>query len=204
MELKTKRAIRQLRALEGHGKLLRLAAEWKAPWQSLISTILSARTRDDKTIEVSNVLYKKYRSLTELSDANLRDVERIIKPVNYYKTKAKHIISCAKMIVENYNSKIPHNFGKLVELPGVGRKTANVFLAHQGGANIGVDTHLLYCAQRLGWSKNKSPNKVEEDLKKIFPKSYWGRINYIVVRFGQTYPNRMEKNKILDEIKKIR
>src|SRR3972149_10098458 len=137
----TKKAIRQLEALEGHGKLLRLAAEWNKPWQSLISTILSARTRDDKTIEVSNKLYKRYRNLRELSNANLKDVWDIIREVNYYKTKTKHIIQGAKMLVSQYNSKIPHNFSKLVELPGVGRKTANVFLAHQGHATIGVDTH---------------------------------------------------------------
>jgi len=107
------------------------------------------------------------------------------------------------MIVSEYGGKVPHDFLKLVELPGVGRKTANVFLAEKGHAAIGVDTHLLYCAQRLGWSKNKSPNKVEEDLKKIFPKSYWGRINYIVVRFGQSYRSKREKNALLDKIKKI-
>ena len=201
--VETKRAIRQLRALEGHGKLIRLAAEWRAPWQSLISTILSARTRDDKTIEVSNVLYRRYKNLRELADANLKEVGGIIRGVNYYKTKAKHIISCAKMIVSQYNSKIPHDFSKLVELPGVGRKTANVFLAHQGGANIGVDTHLSYVSQYLGWSKNTKPEKVERDLQKLFPEKYWRIINYIVVRFGQSYRNKKEKNKILDKMKKL-
>ena len=200
----TKKAIRQLEALEGHGKLLRLAAEWNKPWQSLISTILSARTRDDKTIEVSNKLYKKYRNLRELSNANLKDVWDIIREVNYYKTKTKHIIQRAKMLVSQYNSKIPHNFSKLVELPGVGRKTANVFLAHQGHATIGVDTHLSYCAQRLGWSKNRSPGKIEEDLKSLFPKHYWGKLNWIVVRFGQTYRNKKEKNALLDKIRRIK
>ena len=200
----TKKAIRQLEALEGHGKLLRLAAEWNKPWQSLISTILSARTRDDKTIEVSNKLYKRYRNLRELSNANLKDVWDIIREVNYYKTKTKHIIQGAKMLVSQYNSKIPHNFSKLVELPGVGRKTANVFLAHQGHATIGVDTHLSYCAQRLGWSKNRSPGKIEEDLKSLFPKHYWGKLNWIVVRFGQTYRNKKEKNALLDKIRRIK
>jgi endonuclease-3 len=148
-------------------------------------------------------LYKRYDSINKLARARYVDVAKVIRGVNYYKTKAKHIISCAKMIVKNYKGKIPHDFAKLVELPGVGRKTANVFLAEKGHAAIGVDTHLLYCAQRLGWSKNKSPNKVEEDLKKIFPKSYWGRINYIVVRFGQSYRSKREKNALLDKIKKI-
>jgi len=204
MDAKIKRAIRQLKALEGHGKLLRLAAEWRAPWQSLISTILSARTRDDKTIEVSNVLYRKYKNLRELSHANLKDVEGIIRGVNYYRTKAKHIIVCAKMIVSQYNSKIPHDFLKLVELPGVGRKTANVFLAHQGHASIGVDTHLSYVSQYLNWSKNNKPERIEQDLQKLFPKKYWRTVNYIVVRFGQSYRSKKEKNALLERIKSIR
>ena len=107
------------------------------------------------------------------------------------------------MIVEDYNGKIPRDFDELVKLSGVGRKTANVFLAHHGHAAIGVDTHLLYCAQRLGWSKNKSPNKVEEDLQRLFPKHYWSELNWIVVRFGQSYRGKREKNALLDKIKKI-
>jgi len=198
-----KRAIKQLKALEAGGKELRLAAEWREPWKSLISTILSARTRDDKTIEVSNVLYKKYNNLTKLSNADIEGVQLIIKPVNFYKTKAKNIINCAKKIVSDYGGRVPREFDKLVELPGVGRKTANVFLAESGGAAIGVDTHVGYISKRIGWTHSDKPAKVEEDLKKLFPKRMWGSINYVLVRFGQTYRSKTKKNKILDEIKKI-
>ena len=200
MDDKTKRAIRQLRALEGHGKLLRLAAEWNKPWQSLISTILSARTRDDKTIEVSNRLYKRYKSLRELANARYNEVDAIVRQVNYHKTKTKHIIQCAKMLIERYKGKIPHDFGKLVELPGVGRKTANVFLAHQGHASIGVDTHVAYISRKIGWTKHSKPHLIEEDLKKLFPMKFWRSINYILVRFGQTHRSRIKKNKIIEKI----
>ena len=199
-----KRAIMQLKQLQRAGKTLRLAAEWNKPWQSLISTILSARTTDAKTIEVSNVLYKKYNKIEKLAGAKYVAVASIIKPVNFYKTKTKNIIACARAIVENYNSRIPRNFDKLIELPGVGRKTANVFLAHQGGAHIGVDTHVAYISKKIGWTKQDKPHLIEEDLKRIFPEKYWRSINYILVRFGQTYKSRRKQNEIIDEIRKIR
>ena len=197
-------ALKQLKVLEKKGESLRLAAEWDKPWQSLISTILSARSRDTKTIEVSDVLYRKYRSVSSLAKAKLNDVERIVKPVNFYKNKSKNIITCAKQIVSEHNGKVPKDFDKLVKLRGVGRKTANVFLAHQGGASIGVDTHLSYVSRKLGWSKNVKPEKIEEDLKRIFPKRRWKDLNYIVVRFGQTYRSKRKKDALLTEIKKIR
>ncbi|MDP1695532.1 MAG: endonuclease III [archaeon] len=204
MNMDTKRAIAQLKALQRAGKSLRLAAEWNKPWQSLISTILSARTTDVKTIEVSNKLYNKYNNIEKLACGKYADVARIVKPVNFYKTKTKNIIACAKMIVYSYNGIVPRDFEKLVELPGVGRKTANVFLAHQGGAHIGVDTHVSYISQKMGWTKHTKPHLIEEDLEKLFPKKYWRDINYILVRFGQSYKSRKEKNAILDKIKKIK
>jgi endonuclease III len=179
-----------------------LAAEWSVPWKSLVSTILSARTRDDKTISVSNLLYSRYRSVRELAGAKLRDVEKVVKPINFYKTKAKNIVACAKMIVEKHKGRIPRNFDELVELPGVGRKTANVFLAHQGGARIGVDTHVGYISRRMGWTKHEKQDKVEGDLERLFPKSKWREINYILVRFGQTHRSKRKKNEILDRIRK--
>ncbi|MEM4271759.1 MAG: endonuclease III [Candidatus Pacearchaeota archaeon] len=203
-EMDVKRAIKQLKALEKAGKELRLAAEWDKPWQSLISTILSARTTDVKTNEVSAVLYTKYRNIGQLARAKLADVKRIIKPINFYKTKAKNVINCAKEIVSSYGGNVPCDFNKLVELPGVGRKTANVFLAHQGGAHIGVDTHVSYISQKLGWTKETKPEKIEKDLEKLFPKKYWRILNYIIVRFGQTYKSRFKKNNILDEIRRIK
>jgi len=202
IDMDTKRAIRQLKALQRAGKTLRLAAEWNKPWQSLISTILSARTTDVKTIEVSNELYARYDTIDKLARGKYVDVARIVKPVNFYKTKTKNIIACAKMISERYNGKVPRDFDKLIELPGVGRKTANVFLAEQGGAHIGVDTHVGYISQRIGWTKEKKPEKIEADLEKLFPKKYWRSINYILVRFGQTYRSRKRQNEIIDRIRK--
>ena len=181
---------------------MRLAAEkWSNKFQTLISIILSARTKDETTIRVGTALFKKYPTAEKLSKANLKEIKKIIKPVNFYKNKSKNIINCAKILFENYSSKIPESFDELIKLSGVGRKTANVFLAEHGQKAIGVDTHLSYISQKLSWTKNKNPHKIEKDLEKLFPKNYWNKINPIAVRFGKTYTSRKEKNEILEEIK---
>ncbi len=189
------KAVQQLKKIKKlvdiKDKDLRLAAEWSVPWKSLISTILSSQTRDDTTISISKKLYLKYGSLKKLSQADIKDVKNIIRPVNFYKTKAKHIIQSAKIIVNEWHGKIPKDRDKLMELPGVGRKVANVYLVHVHKAPaIGVDTHVTYLSQVLGWTKNKTQVKIERDLEGLFPKKHWNSINYILVRFGRLYSTR--------------
>jgi len=188
--MNSKLAVQQLKKIEKLTDSMLLAADWKKPWKSLISTILSAQTRDETTIKISKKLYKKFPTLNKLSKASLSEIKRIIKPLNYYKTKAKNIKKTAKILTEKYKGKIPHNLKELIKLPGVGRKTANVFLAVQNKPAIGVDTHVKYLSRLLGWTKHKEQEKIEKDLKKLFPKKYWISINYILVRFGRTYKTR--------------
>lgn len=199
-----KKSLRQLSELKKLSSTMRLAAEsWNEPWQSLITTILSARTRDEKTIPVANELFKKYNTVKALSKAKLKAIQKMIKPINFYKTKSKNIINCAKILTNNYNGEPPIDFNKLIELPGVGRKTANVFLSEMGKNTIGIDTHVSYLSQKLGWTKSSKPEKIEEDLEKLFPRNYWGKINPILVRFGKTYKSRKKKDELLQKIKKI-
>ena len=197
-----KRAILQFNNIKKKAKNIRLAADgWNKDWKTLISTIMSARTTDKKTIPVAGELFKKYKSVKALANAKISEVAKVIKPVNFYKTKSKNVVGCAKMLVSDYNGKVPRDFEDLVKLPGVGRKTANVFLAVQGYGEIGVDTHVAYISKKMGWTNSDKQKNIEEDLKKIFPKRMWGKINWVLVRFGQTYTSRREKNKILDEIR---
>ena len=128
----------------------------------------------------------------------------IIKPINFYKNKSKNVINCAKKLEIEYNGKVPYEIDKLIELPGVGRKTANVFLSEYGQNAIAVDTHLAYISHYLGWTKSKKPAIIEKDLEKLFPKSYWSKLNPITVKFGKKYTSRKEKNRLLDEIKNIK
>jgi endonuclease-3 len=196
-----KKAIRQLMYLKRYSSGLRLAAEkWNKPWKSLIATILSARTRDEKTIGVCNLLFRRYRSLNELANADLKDVEKIIRPVNFYKTKAKNIIECSRVLVKEYKGRVPTGFDKLIKLRGVGRKTANVFLSEIGKDAIGIDTHCAYISRKLGWTKGKNQKEIEDDLKRLFPKRYWRHVNPILVRFGRGY-SKKKRDEILEYLK---
>jgi len=200
-----KRALKQMRFMKKHSKHMPLAAEdWNSPWKILISTILSARTRDEVTIPVSKELFIRYPDVEALSKARLGVVEEIIRPINFYRNKSENIINCAKMLVKDYGGEVPLKEEELVELPGVGRKTTNVFLSEVGEEGIGVDTHVSYISQKLNWTKNVNPDKIEEDLKGLFKKSNWNKINPILVRFGKTHTSRKKKDVLLEEIMGIK
>jgi len=202
-----KTALKQLKFIENHDsiKSMRLAAEnWTSDFQILVSTILSARTRDEVTIPTAENLFRKFPTAEKLSKAKIQDVMKIVKPVNFYRNKSRNVISCAKKICEDYNKKIPREIDELVNLSGVGRKTASVFISELGKDAIAVDTHVAYISQKLGWTKNKNPEKIEDDLKKLFPKNMWKVINPALVRFGKTHTSRKQKDGVLEEIKKVK
>jgi len=191
----------QLRKIEKlTDKKMMLAADWHKGWQVLISTILSAQTKDETTIKVSHVLYREYGSLRKLAKGKLKDIKKIIKSVNFYKTKAGNIKKTSEILIKEHKGKIPHDIHELLKLPGVGRKTANVFLAVMGHDAVGVDTHVAYLSYLLGWTKNKDKHKIEKDLENLFPRRYWISINYILVRFGRTYKTRKKQAGKLREI----
>jgi len=200
--MNSSKAVKQLKALRRlvRGREPRLAAEQSAKWKVLISTILSSQTKDTTTNKISKILYHKFKSPKALSNASLKNIKKIIRPVNFYKTKSKNIKETAKFISKHG---IPKTREELMELPGVGRKVANVYLveAHNAPA-IGVDTHVERISQKLGWTKNKVPGKIEKDLEKLFPKKYWNSINYIVVSFGQLFgTSRKKEDEILSNFK---
>ncbi len=194
--------IKQLKELDRLGGRMRLAAEkWDSEWKTLIATILSARTRDEVTIKVSLKLFDKYPNVEDLGKANLKEVMEVINPVNFYKNKANNIILCARDLDFKFGGEVPHDFEKLGGLRGVGRKTANVFLSEVGKDAIGVDTHVSYISQKLGWVKSSNAGKIENELKELFPRRYWRRINPVLVRFGKKHTSRVEKDRVLGEIK---
>ncbi len=198
------RAIKQLERIESMGKKMRLAAEgWDSPFQTLIAIILSARTRDETVIEVCKRLFDKFPTADKLSKADPKEVEKVINPVNFFQNKSKNIVKCAQDLVKNFNSNIPDSIERMTELPGVGRKTANVFLSEFDHDALGVDTHVTYISNYLGWADSDKQELIERELKELFPKNIWSRVNPALVRFGKTYTSPSEKNRFLDEIKKI-
>ena len=161
-------------------------AETGGPFSILIGTILSARTKDESTTKVVKVLFSKYKNPKQLANANLKDVEKIIKPIGFYHVKSKRIIEVAKIIDSKYKGKVPEDLETLVKLPGVGRKTANCVLVYAfEKPAIPVDIHVHRISNRLGLVKTKNPEETEQELMKKIPKKFWIDINDTFVMYGQ-------------------
>lgn len=181
----------------------RLAAEgWDADWKLLIATIMSAQSRDETTLQIAEILFKEYNSLKKLANAKFSKVLKIFNALNYNKTKAKHIIKAAKILVDTFCGEVPDKLEDLLKIPGVGRKTANLILteSHELDA-ITVDTHVHRLANVLGFVHTKNPHQTELELMKIAPKRYWSRINRIFVLWGKDVRGR-DKKKFLAKLKR--
>jgi endonuclease-3 len=161
-------------------------AENGSPLSILIGTILSARTRDENTSAVVKKLFSKYKTAHALANARLSDVEKIVKSTGFYHVKAKRIIQVASIIDLKYSGKVPQTLEELLELPGVGRKTANCVLVYAfDKPAIPVDTHVHRISNRLGLVNTKTPEETEIELMKKIPKEHWIRINDTFVMYGQ-------------------
>ncbi len=172
--------------LEGNPHLDELSRQKTDPFKILISTILSARTRDTNTRKVTKRLFKTFNGPKEIAAADIDLLEELVYETGFFRQKAKRIKETSRIIYEKYNGKVPRDFKKLMALPGVGRKTANCTLAYAFDIPaICVDTHVHRISNRLGWVHTKKPSDTEKKLKKIIPKELWNRINRLFVRFGQ-------------------
>ena len=156
------------------------------PFSILIGTILSARTKDESTTKVVKILFSKYKNPKQLANAKLKDVEKIIKPIGFYHVKSKRIIEVAKIINSKYKGKVPEDLDTLVELPGVGRKTANCVLVYAfEKPAIPADIHVHRISNRLGLVETKNPEDTEQELMKKIDKKFWIDINDTFVMYGQ-------------------
>jgi endonuclease III len=162
------------------------ALEYRDPWQLLVSTVLSAQTTDENVNKVSPVLFELYPTPEDLAMANPEDVEKIIYSTGYYRQKTKSVIALAGDIVDKFDGQVPADLDELIQLRGVGRKTASVVLAEVWGIPaIAVDTHVKRVANRLGLTANTDPEKVERDLMLLYPQDRWAEISMTVIRFGR-------------------
>ena len=157
------------------------------PLELLVATILSAQCTDARVNIVTKELFKKYKTAADYANARLKTFEQEIRSTGFYHNKAKNIIEAANMIVERFNGKVPDSMEKLIELPGVARKTANIVLSHGYGKieGIAVDTHVRRVSYRLGLTKNEDPVKIEEDLMKIAAKKDWPLLSDILIAHGR-------------------
>jgi endonuclease-3 len=172
--------------LEGEAHLDELVSKKQDPFKILISTILSARTRDANTRLTTKKLFEKYKNPKEIAEVDIEEIEELIKSSGFYKVKAARIKEVSNVLINKHNGLVPDNYESLINLPGVGSKTANCVLVYAFKIPaIPVDTHVHRISNRLDWVKTKNPIQTEAALKKLLPKELWLKINRLFVRFGQ-------------------
>jgi endonuclease III len=164
----------------------RTELEFETPFHLLIATILSAQATDVSVNAATPALFEKYPNAKALSKAKLEAVEGYIKSIGLYRNKAKNIIATAKILQAKHNGDVPNDFEALLELPGVGRKTATVVLSNAyERPGIAVDTHVGRLARRMGFSVSQNPDVVETDLEKVFPKDQWIFVHHALILHGR-------------------
>jgi len=157
------------------------------PLELLIATILSAQCTDKRVNIVTESLFKKYRAATDFAEANILELEQAVKTAGFYRNKTKSIKSAAQSIVEKHGGKVPHTMEELIELGGVGRKTANVVLGNAFDTNVGVvvDTHVARLSFRLGLTGEIDPVKIEQVLMKLVPQGQWTLFSHLLIWHGR-------------------
>jgi len=165
----------------------RTALEFETPLQILVSTILSAQCTDERVNKITPALFKKYPNAAAFAKADKAELEMEIRPAGFFRNKAKSIMGAAKKIVEEFGGEVPDSMEKLVTLPGVARKTANIVLSSvfKKAEGIAVDVHVKRLSGRMGLSKQTVPEKIEQDLLKIVPEDAWLDFNYLLVNHGR-------------------
>lgn len=166
-----------------------IVLNYSHPWELLVAVILSAQCTDKTVNKVTATLFKKYQTLDDYIRVHPQQFANDIKPTGFYHNKAKNILAAATIIREQYGGTIPSTMARLIELPGVGRKTANVVLGNAYGIveGIAVDTHVRRLAYLLKLTNHKDPHKIERDLMQIIPQRDWFKLTYLLIEYGRKY-----------------
>lgn len=161
--------------------------DFKTPFEAVVAVILSAQCTDERVNKTTPALFNRCKTIEDFVNIDIKELEDLIHPCGFFKNKAKNIKLCAKQVLENFNGQVPNNMKDLMSLAGVGRKTANVVLLEVFGIaeGVAVDTHAKRISNLTGLSNEKEPEKIEQDLIKIFPKEYLKDINHLLVWHGR-------------------
>jgi endonuclease-3 len=187
------------KVFDKHYKVIPLEVFGKDPYKTLVSTLLSARTKDEVTLEASKRLFAKANNLKSLGQLEQSEIRNLIYPVGFYKTKAEHLKKLSNLI-----TKVPNTQKELVKLPGVGVKTANLVLNRAFDVPaIAVDTHVHRISNLLGWVHTKTPEQTEKELIKIVPKKYWPDMNRLFVSIGRQFSPKKKLEEFLRKEKLI-
>ena len=183
-------AARRARILKGLASAYpnaRCALNHRNAFELLVATILSAQSTDKLINQISPALFAKYPTPGELAAATLSEIEQAIKQSGFFRNKAKSLKGCAEALVRVHGGNVPQTMEELIELPGVGRKTANVILGTAFGKNLGVvvDTHVQRLSQRLGLTKEQTPEKIEQELMRVVPQADWTIFSHRTIQHGR-------------------
>ena len=161
--------------------------DFKTPFQMLVAVVLSAQCTDERVNKTTPSIFEKYPEPIDFVNMDIAELENLIHPCGFYKTKAKNLKKTADILVQKYNSIVPQNMEELMNLPGVGRKSANVIMleAFNKPQGIAVDTHCKRISNRMGFSKESEPEKIEQDLLKVVPKEYYKDVNHLFMWHGR-------------------
>jgi len=172
--------------LDEHYPDVKCSLNFNNPLELLVATQLAAQCTDKRVNIVTADLFKKYKNAADYAGADLPELEEDIKPTGFFRNKAKNIKACCEMLIEKYNGVVPNEMDALLELPGVGRKTANVILGEAYGIpGMVVDTHAGRLSRRFGLTKNTDPTKVEMDIMKILPAERWNKFSHLMIEHGR-------------------
>ena len=165
----------------------RIALNYSNAWEMVVAVALSAQCTDIMVNKVTGRLFKKYKTISDYANANLKEMEQDVRQTGFYKNKAKNLINAARLVETEYGGKVPKTMEKLTTLPGVARKTANVVLANQFNVveGIAVDTHVRRFAIRFDLTDFEDAKRIEKDLQQIVPKKEWNRITYKLIEYGR-------------------
>jgi len=186
MILNKLKALKVIQLLNQSIKNPQTSLKYRNQFTLLTSVVLSAQCTDTNVNNVTKNIYKKYYTPKHFADLGVKKIKRMIKSIGLFNMKAKNLYNLSKILVENYQSKIPNNFEDLIDLPGVGRKTANLVLnAAFDKPTIAVDTHVFRVSNRTGLTKGKNPNQVEKQLLKILPVKYLKKAHNLILLHGR-------------------
>lgn len=164
----------------------RIELAHRSPWELLVATILSAQCTDQRVNQVTPALFRRYPSPQSLAMSEKTDLEALIKPTGFYKSKAKNLVGCAQAVSTRFGGRVPSTMDELTSLPGVGRKTANVLLGGVfGKPAVVVDTHVKRMAKRLALSSSQNPDEIERDLQALYPQAEWTDVSQRLLLHGR-------------------
>ena len=161
--------------------------DFKTPFQMVVAVMLSAQCTDERVNKTTPALFDRCKTIEDFANIDINELEDIIHPCGFYKNKAKNIKLCAKQVLENFGGIVPNNMQDLMSLAGVGRKSANVVMLEvfNDAQGIAVDTHAKRISNLIGFSSEKEPEKIEQDLIRLIPKEYWKDVNHLLIWHGR-------------------